>query len=85
MIETIRTIIFLVVVLTGPGVMADLAVRIAQIMRVPVFPLMAPESVPYAVAIYVTQWWVTLICAGFLGALIYLWIPTREDGRPNGP
>jgi len=68
----------------GPGVLAWMIVRVAQALQWSVFPMMSPERVPEAVAIYVTQWWLTLIGLGLLGAATYSWLYERSHPRPEG-
>ncbi|TAK99343.1 MAG: hypothetical protein EPO08_16600 [Rhodospirillaceae bacterium] len=85
MIEALRTITFLAALMTAPGAIADLIVRMIQAMHLPMFPLMAPERVPHAVAIYVTQWWMTFIGVAIIAAVTHSWIHNRNNDRANGP
>ena len=81
MADALRTIAFLIAIVTLPGAIADLLVRFCQTLAGPIFPMMSPDRVPHAIAIYVTQWWLTLIGLTLLGAATYSWIYERTHPR----
>ena len=83
MIDALCNITFLAALITMPGIIADLVVRLLQAMRISLFPLMAPERVPHAMAIYVTQWWMTLIGLALIGAVTHSWFHNRSHNHTN--
>lgn len=84
MTDALRASAFLVALLSLPGAIADVVVRFFQILQWSLFPMMSPERVPHAVAIYVTQWWLTLLGLALLGAATYSWIYERSHPRADG-
>jgi hypothetical protein len=83
MANALRTTVFLIAIVVLPGAAADLIVRLFQTLDWSVLPMMSPERVPHAVAIYVTQWWLTLIGLSLLGAATYSWFYERTHPRPD--
>jgi hypothetical protein len=83
MASTLRVTAFLVAIVVLPGAIADLVVRFFLTLQWSIFPMMSPERVPHAVAIYVTQWWLTLIGLALLGTATYSWFYERTHPRPD--
>ena len=81
MAELFRTFCCLIAILVMPGALADIVVRLMQLLHVAIFPLMAPERVPHAVAICVTQVWLTLLGVALLGAATHSWFHDRYTHR----